>query len=48
MKPELIFMGMKQKKIKMADSKRLSFSTPPILNIFLQKLGIGPWVSRIN
>ena len=30
----LIFMGMKQKKSKMADSKKLSFSKPPILNIF--------------
>ena len=37
MKAELIFMGMKQKKkIKMANSKKLSFSTPPILNIFSQ------------
>ena len=26
-----------KKKIKMADSKKLSFSTPPILNIFFQK-----------
>jgi hypothetical protein len=25
------------KKIKMADTKKLRFSTPPILNIFLQK-----------
>ena len=40
----LIFIGMKQKKIffwkikfKIADSKKLSFSTPPIFNIFLQK-----------
>jgi hypothetical protein len=33
----LIFMGMKQKKIKMANSKKLSFSIPPILNIFSQK-----------
>ena len=38
------FIGMKQekkkilkKKIKMADSKKLRFSTPPILNIFFQK-----------
>ena len=37
MSAELIFMGMKQKKIKMANSKKLSFSTPPILNIFTQK-----------
>ena len=27
-----------EKKIKMADSKKLRFSTPPILNIFFQKL----------
>ena len=46
MKPNLIFMGMKQKKIKMADSKKLSFSTPPILNIFYENF--GPWVSKIN
>ena len=26
-----------EKKIKMADSKKLSFSTPPTLNIFLRK-----------
>ena len=26
-----------KKKFKMADSKKLSFSTPPILNIFFQK-----------
>ena len=26
-----------QKNFKMADSKKLSFSTPPILNIFFQK-----------
>jgi hypothetical protein len=26
-----------EKEIKMADSKKLSFSTPPILNIFLRK-----------
>jgi hypothetical protein len=30
-------MGMKQKKIKMADSKKLSFSKPPILKIVFQK-----------
>ena len=36
MKAELIFMGMKQKKIKMADTKKLS--SPPILNIFPQKI----------
>jgi hypothetical protein len=29
-------MGMKQKK-KKSDSKKLSFSIPPILNIFFQK-----------
>ena len=33
----LIFMEMKQKKIKMVNSKELSFSTPPILNIFAWK-----------
>ena len=45
----LIFIGMKQKKFQMADSKKLRFSTPPILKTFLRKfLGIGPWVSRIN
>ena len=45
----LIFMWMKQKKIKLADSKRLSFSTLPILNIFSGKIsGIGTWVSRIS
>ena len=33
----LIFMGMKQKEILMADSKKLSFSKSPILNIFLRK-----------
>ena len=32
----LIFMGMKQKKIKIADSKKLSFPKPPILNIFCE------------
>jgi hypothetical protein len=31
----LIFMEMKQKKIKMADSKKLSFLKLPILNMFL-------------
>ena len=31
------FTEMKQKKIKMADSKKLSFSKLPILNIFLWK-----------
>ena len=29
--------GGEVKKIKMADSKILRFSTPPILNIFFQK-----------
>ena len=39
MKAELIFMGMNKKKIKMANSKKkLSFSTPPILNIFSQSV----------
>ena len=27
----------RKKKFKMADSKKLSFSTPPILNVFFQK-----------
>jgi hypothetical protein len=37
------FHGTKAKKIKMAHSKKLSFSTPPILNVFSQKnSGIGP------
>ena len=31
----------------MADHKKLSFSTPPILNIFFaENSGIGPWTSR--
>ena len=30
-------MGMKQKKFKMADSKKGHFSKSPILNIFLRK-----------
>ena len=33
----LIFMRIKQKKIEMADSKKLSFSEPPILKIFSRK-----------
>ena len=33
----LIFLGWSKKKIKMADSKKLRFSTPPILNIFSWK-----------
>ena len=37
------------KKIKMADSEKLSFSKPPILNFFFSKISwIGPWVSGIN
>ena len=33
----------------MTNSKKLSFSKPPILNIFFPKItGIGPWVRRIN
>ena len=31
------FLFFLKKKIKMADSKKLSFSTLPILNIFLRK-----------
>ena len=38
-----------EKKYKSADSKKLRFSTPPILNIFFKKMsGIGLWVNRIN
>jgi hypothetical protein len=38
-----------EKKIKMAGSKKLSFSIPPILNTFFSKIsGISPWVSRID
>ena len=34
---------------KMADSKKMSFSKPSILNIFFTKISrIGPWVIRIN
>ena len=53
----LIFMEMKQKKIqkkiqkkfKMADSKKLSFSTTTKSWAVVAKiLQIGPWVSRIN
>ena len=41
------FHGDETKKIKMADHKKLSFSTPPILNIFFaENSGIGPWTSR--
>jgi hypothetical protein len=29
-------MGMKQKKIKMADSQKLNFSKSPILNFFCE------------
>jgi hypothetical protein len=34
---EANFFFFLKKKIKMADSKKLSFSTPPIINIFLRK-----------
>ena len=37
---------MKQKKIKVADSKKLSFSIPSILNIEISQ--IGPWDSKID
>ena len=37
----------KKKEFKMADSKKLRFSTPPILNIS-EISEIGPWVDRIN
>ena len=33
----MIFMGMKQNEIKMADSEKLSFSIRQILNIFSWK-----------
>ena len=50
---QLIFIRIKQKnqkiKIKMADSKKLSFSKSPILkNIFAKISQIGTWVSRID
>jgi hypothetical protein len=42
-------LGWSKKKFKMADSKKLRFSTPPILNNFFPKFSwIGTWVSRIN
>ena len=53
----LIFMRMKQKKIfffekkkfKMADSKKLSFSTTPKSWAIVAKISqIGPWVSRVD
>ena len=38
-----------KKKIKIADSKKLRFLTPQILNFFFSKIsGIGTWVSTIN
>ena len=38
-----------RKKSKIADSKKLSFLIPPILNFFFSKISwIGPWVSRID
>ena len=43
----LIFIGMKEKKIKTADSKKLRFSTPSIL-FSAESSWIGPWVSSIN
>ena len=45
-KNEAIFFF--EKKIKMDNSKKLSFSKSPILNIFVKILWIGPWVSRID
>jgi hypothetical protein len=36
-------------KSKIADSKKLSFSTTPDSQYFFAKIsGIGPWVDRIN
>ena len=35
---EAIYLFLKKKELKMADSKKLRFSTPPILNIFFQKI----------
>ena len=32
----------------MANSKKLRFSTPPILNFFAKFSQIGPLISRIN
>ena len=38
-------MDEAKKKIKMADTKKLRFSKPPILNIFLQKFyGLVLWL----
>ena len=42
------FHGNEAKKIKMANSKKLSFSKSPILNIFVKISWIGPWVSSID
>ena len=45
----LIWIRKKQKKIKMADSKKLSFSTTPKSWAIVAKISrIGPWVSRID
>jgi hypothetical protein len=38
-----------EKKSKMADSEKLSFSKSPILNILFVKISwIGPWLVRID
>ena len=50
---KLIFMGMKQKnfffqkKIEMGFLKKLSFSTPPILNIFSQIGSVQKEIQKI-
>ena len=36
------------KDFKMADSKKLNFKNPPILNIFFKNFRDWSWVSRIN
>ena len=42
--------GWSKKKLKMADSKKLRFSSPPILNFFSRKFYrlVLPWVGTIN
>jgi hypothetical protein len=42
-------MGMKQKEIKMADSKKTEFFNSAISQYFFVKISwIGSWVSRID
>ena len=40
------FLGIKKKKIQMANSKKLRFSKPSIPNIFAKLSKIGPWISN--